>query len=335
MKRRGRLAARVGDYDAVVESVLADAVEVPGLSIECFGDAVPATARWCRHARGGADATAWPSTESAEAVALRLPRDRASLAFALEVAASRLDSGAPIWIAGTNTEGARSIAKHVDPWFEAPETVSTRRHCRVVHARRIATDDRPRATLDEWRQTIEVTLPTGPCTLTSFPGLFSKGRLDDGTAMLLGALEPPPSGHALDFGCGAGPIGAFLARHAPALALDLIDIDALAIEAARLNVPTANVRLGDGWGAVDDGRDPRQPARRYDLIVSNPPIHRGRSEDFGVLEALVTGLRSHLRDGGVYYIVIQRQVPLERWLDASAKIVAEDGRFRVWRGVLR
>ena len=57
----------------------------------------------------------------------------------------------------------------------------------------------------------EVPLADGPLKVVSLPGVFSHGRLDRGTALLLEHLDKLPSGHLLDFGCGAGVLGAALA----------------------------------------------------------------------------------------------------------------------------
>ena len=83
----------------------------------------------------------------------------------------------------------------------------------------------------------------------------------------------------------------------------LLDADALAVAAARINVADAfDVLLSDAWTAV-----PKDS--HFDIIVSNPPVHRGRCQDFSVLEALLSGARSHLADGGAVYFVTQSYVP--------------------------
>ena len=43
--------------------------------------------------------------------------------------------------------------------------------------------------------------------LTSGSGVYSRGRLDIGTAVLLRETSPPEPGHVLDLGCGYGVIG--------------------------------------------------------------------------------------------------------------------------------
>ncbi len=51
--------------------------------------------------------------------------------------------------------------------------------------------------------------------LTSGSGVFAKGRLDVGTAVLLRETEPPAAGRILDLGCGYGVIGLACALASP------------------------------------------------------------------------------------------------------------------------
>jgi 16S rRNA (guanine1207-N2)-methyltransferase len=158
--------------------------------------------------------------------------------------------------------------------------------------------------------------------------MFAKGELDAGTQLLLGALTDfPETGTVLDFGCGSGVIGAVLQRRQPGLQLQCLDADAVAVHAAQRNVSGALVRCGASWSAL--------PAyKRYDAIVSNPPIHMGKHRDYRVLVTLIEEGGLRLAEGGSLWMVVQRQVPVERNLQdwwASVELVAEDTRFRVWR----
>ena len=112
----------------------------------------------------------------------------------------------------------------------------------------------------------------------------------------------------------------------PDVALTLLDNDAVALAAAGENVPGARLVLGDRLG--DAG------TAAYDAILSNPPLHRGIAEDHAQLEQLVTRAPEHLGAGGLLQVVVQRRVPLDRLLPArfeQVRIVAENGRYRVWR----
>ncbi len=130
----------------------------------------------------------------------------------------------------------------------------------------------------------------------------------------------------LDYGCGSGVIGAAMVAFEPSVALDLLDADAVALEAARENVPGARVLLGATLAATG--------SRRYDAILSNPPLHAGAAEDHALLEQLVAEAPRHLKPGGLLQIVVQRRVPLDRLLAkrfATVTLPAQSSRYRVWR----
>ena len=75
-------------------------------------------------------------------------------------------------------------------------------------------EESPQSRSDE--RTIEVVLPDVSFEMRTDRGVFSHGRLDTGTAILLrGAPPPPPVGTFVDLGCGAGAIALTLAMRAP------------------------------------------------------------------------------------------------------------------------
>jgi 16S rRNA (guanine1207-N2)-methyltransferase len=105
-----------------------------------------------------------------------------------------------------------------------------------------------------------------------------------------------------------------------------MDSDAVALEAARQNVPAASFTLGASL--AEAGR------RHYAAILSNPPLHQGIAEDRTLLDRLVADAPSRLAPGGHMQLVVQRRVALERQLGghfAKVEVVAETSRYRVWR----
>jgi 16S rRNA (guanine1207-N2)-methyltransferase len=240
---------------------------------------------------------------------------------------SALSPGGRLVVYGGNDEGIRSAAVMIERLCGAVDTLATRGHGRVVAARRPADLSQLRVSLAAWRSTASLEIGGSTCPWVTYPGVFAAKRIDEGTALLIGVLPSLRAGaRVLDYGCGSGVIGASAAAHTPAIALDLLDNDSVALEAARENVPGARLLLGATL--ADAG------ANRYDVILSNPPLHKGLAEDHTQLEQLIAEAPAHLSAGGVLQVVVQRRVPLDRLLAArfgSVTIAAENGRFRVWR----
>ncbi|MCA9542312.1 MAG: methyltransferase [Myxococcales bacterium] len=284
-----------------------------------------AAVRWCRYSVGDRAGSAWPKPGPYAAAALRVPKAKAAFEMALHAAAAELPPDAPVFVYGANDEGIRSLGSRLAPLFAEAETCAARRHCRVW--RGVRTSVPARAPLLAWRRVAKLDLPGGAVDWVSYPGLFADGRLDPGTAALLRALpEVPPTARVLDFACGAGAIAAALVQRAPGLRPALLDADAVALQAAAENVPTASgLHLADGLIGA--------PAGPFDLIVSNPPIHRGKATDLGVVGELVAGASERLAPGGALWLVVQRQVPLARLLGdcfAAVEVALDEGPFRVW-----
>src|SRR5687767_13446666 len=103
-----------------------------------------------------------------------------------------------------------------------------------------------------------------PLTLRTDRGVFSHGRLDTGTDLLLReAPAPPASGVLLDLGCGAGAIALTLARRSPASRVVAIDVN------ERARTLCAGNAARNGLGNVDVAApDAVDTALRFDLIWS-------------------------------------------------------------------
>ena len=164
---------------------------------------------------------------------------------------------------------------------------------------------------------VHVVLPDVHLALATDSGVFSPGRLDPGTRLMLDVAPPPPaSGDVLDLGCGYGALALVLASRAPAARVWAVDTNRRAIALCERNADRAglaNVRCVAVAGVSPD--DDRLPDR-FDLIWSNPPIRIGKP----ALHALLAGWLTRLAPGAVAYLVVQRNLgsdSLQRWLEKS------------------
>jgi len=282
---------------------------------------------WRRRAVGDRPAHPWPPDGPYDAATLRLPKGRESLRMVLHAAVSRIRQRGSLWLYGSNDEGVRSAGTLLESLLSEVRSVETRGHCRIWRGIRGAEPQDLRSDLSDWESRFTLELPGGAVEVLSYPGLFAHGRLDDGTGLLIGSLpRKPPGTRVLDYGCGAGVIALALRQSFPEAELELVDSDALAVEASRRNLPGARVHLGDAWSALPG-------SARFDLIVSNPPLHRGKEEDFELIRKLIDGAAQRLRRRGQLLVVAQRRLALGRWLGerfVAVRVESESRGYRLW-----
>jgi 16S rRNA (guanine1207-N2)-methyltransferase len=156
---------------------------------------------------------------------------------------------------------------------------------------------------------VRVVLPDVYLELATDAGVFSPGRLDPGTRLLLEqAPPPPPAGDVLDLGCGYGPIACVLATRSPGATVWAVDVNERALGLCARNAAAAglaNVRC------VPAG-DPSVPPRLAG-IWSNPPVRIGKA----ALQSLLSAWLGRLAPGARAYLVVGRNLgadSLHRWL---------------------
>ncbi|MGC5168239.1 class I SAM-dependent methyltransferase [Luteimicrobium sp. DT211] len=170
------------------------------------------------------------------------------------------------------------------------------------------------ASSDE-RRALTVRLAGRDVEVETAGGIFSPGRVDLGTQVLLRTVPglPDHSTDVLDLGCGWGPVALSMAlehtdggRPAPRVwAVDVNErsLDLVRRNAARLGLERVSAHLPDD--VPDDVR--------FDVIWSNPPIRVGKQ----ALHELLTRWLPRLRPGGEAWLVVQRNLgadSLQAWL---------------------
>ena len=163
--------------------------------------------------------------------------------------------------------------------------------------------------------------------LVSGSGVYSRGRLDQGTAVLLRETEPPAPGRILDLGCGYGVIGLAVAIAVPGCTVTAIDVNERAVLLANENALSLGV--ADRFRAVTP--DAVAADATYDEIWSNPPIRIGKE----ALHALLLTWLPRLAPGGRAVMVVGKNLgadSLQRWLGEqgypTARLASAKG-FRV------
>ena len=177
------------------------------------------------------------------------------------------------------------------------------------------------------RKRIDVSLPDGSFSIETDTGVFSHGRVDSGTKVLLmEAPALPASGNVLDLGCGAGPIAMTMARRSPESSVWAVDVNERARQLTRDNASAlglTNVTVA----SPDEVPD----SVIFDVIWSNPPIKVGKQE----LHDLLNRWLARLSPDGYAVFVVNKNLgsdSLAKWLTElgwTVKRISSRQGFRV------
>lgn len=129
-------------------------------------------------------------------------------------------------------------------------------------------------------------------------GVFSKDRLDFGSALLIRSIERV-DGEALDLGCGWGAIGIVLAAQNPDAHFTLCDVNRRAVELARENIALNGVK--NACAQESDGMSALSGSFKH--IITNPPIRAGKTRIYSMFDEAF----ARLVPGGAITIVIRKQ----------------------------
>ena len=124
-------------------------------------------------------------------------------------------------------------------------------------------------------------------------GVFNKKGLDFGTRVLLENLDIENKNSFLDVGCGCGPIGMYILLNKPDSVVDMIDVNNRAIKLTKMGLKKNHIS-GEVFNSDVEGR--------YDMIITNPPIHAGKQKIYKI----VREAKSHLNKDGEVWIVIRK-----------------------------
>jgi len=288
----------------------------------------------CQHSSLLADSSrarfaAHPLNESYDQALLFWPKEKALVALMLDyLSALPLSQPLTLWLCGHNTGGIKSAATLLKKAGLQPVKVDSARHCTLFRVQLAPATPRPAAQLLESTKQ-QFTIAEEQLQLTTYPGVFSAGTLDAGTALLLQHLPELDKHRVLDFGCGSGVISCVLAKRFPALSVLAVDVNAFALQASEDSF--ANNQLTASSRAVC-GVDSLQ-GERFDLIITNPPFHQGTNTDYDVTEQLIAQAPALLNRGGKLLMVANRFLKYpDRIQQAFGRCttLAQDNKFSIY-----
>jgi 16S rRNA (guanine1207-N2)-methyltransferase len=241
-----------------------------------------------------------PEGEGYDLVLVQAGRHRGRNEAWLADAARRLRPGGLIVAASTKRDGADGLRRRMGKLVPLDGHLS--KHHGIVFW--FTRPDTPLPGPDDAEELVENRFHTAP-------GMFSHGRVDPGSRLLVEHLPARMSGKVADFGAGWGYLSAAIAERAEVLTLlHLYEADFSSCAAARQNLAS----LAGDFPIEVFWRDATSeaPETTYDFVVMNPPFHAtGRAADPAVGAAMIEAAARALRKGGRLLMVANAGLPYE------------------------
>lgn len=272
-----------------------------------------------RLAARGLDARVEPEGDFAAALVQIVKSKGESLSLVAE-ALTMVRPGGVIAVDGQKDEGIESILKSVKKLLPLDGTLS-KAHGKLFWL------TRPDVLPDGVADWIAEPGETEEGFVTA-PGMFSPDGADQGSEVLV-ALLPQLKGRVADLGAGWGYMSAVLLDEQESIAaMDLIEAEYAALQAARANVDDPRARFF--WADATAF----EPEERYDAIISNPPFHTGRAADPALGQAFIAAAARMLKPSGQFFMVANQHLPYEATLKAhfgTGKLLAEIAGYKLYQ----
>lgn len=269
---------------------------------------------------------AYPTDRLFDGAVVYMPKAKEHAKMLLANVAACLKQGASIMLVGENNSGVKSAAKLLAPYCEHVNKVDSARHCALyagVISNPVKTFD-----LTKWQTIQTINIAGLSYQICSLPGVFCHGEVDTGTRVLLDNLPRYHSGRVLDFGCGAGIIGCFVALTHPQSKVVMSDVSALAVysaeQSAKLNNLNIDVLPSNGLRALTG---------KFTTIITNPPFHTGIQTDYSVTETFISDCKTYLTSEGSLILVANQFLRYAELLEKrfkSVTLVQQTTKFSVY-----
>lgn len=271
--------------------------------------------------------------ETYDAALLFMPKSKGELKLLLAFTQAQLDKSSVIYLVGEKKQGIASGAKVLATIGEKTYKIDSAKHCQLWCTQLPEQEQESGFDLQDWLEYYTTTIAGKDYTFASIPGVFSFERLDEGSAMLIECMEAVAAknlrGRTLDFGCGSGPIGVLAKSLKPEIALEMVDINWLALQCAQrsceLNGVEATIYASDGWSDIEG---------RFDTVLTNPPFHSGVATEYETTERFIRDAYDHMNRYAPLFLVANAFLKYGSVIEARfgrCDLINENTRFKVYK----
>ncbi|MDT0583444.1 methyltransferase [Brumicola blandensis] len=264
-----------------------------------------------------------------------LPKAKQQLEMLIANIAEMIVDGGQLLIVGENKAGIKSVGKLLEKVGENVNKIDGAKHCGLVCVE-VKRPEKAAKPFDIKKYGVVRTYSVNGKELKVFslPGVFGHKQFDPGTQLLLQQFEPRSDkllnlkGQVLDFACGTGIIGTYLALMNQKVKVTMSDVSALAVYCAEqtlsLNSVEGKVIASDGMKQVDG---------TFDHVVSNPPFHTGVHTNYTITQQFIAQAHKQTRPRGTLDIVANKFLPYSEAMNAvyfRAKTLVSTNKFNIY-----
>jgi 16S rRNA (guanine1207-N2)-methyltransferase len=270
---------------------------------------------------------AYPTDTVFDGAVIYMPKSKQQAKMLIANVAACIKTGGHILLVGENKSGVKSAATLLESVSTQVNKIDSARHCALFAAQ---LDKGVKAfDIDQWQSQVRITAAGLTYNVCSLPGVFNHGSLDLGTQLLLENLPSITTGRLLDFGCGAGIIGCFLALKSPESQVVMSDVSALAVycaqQSARLNDLDLEVIASNGMSDISG---------KFSAVYTNPPFHTGIQTDYSVTEDFIRQLNKYSTKGASLTLVANRFLRYSERLEkcyGGVQLITQSTKFSLYQ----
>jgi 16S RNA G1207 methylase RsmC len=262
-----------------------------------------------------------------DAVFLRICKEKAINLHLIRLAFAHLNIGGVLHLAGEKNEGVKTIWEHACTIFHSSARLKKNGQ---VYAGALEKKSENTTDTGTYRQ-IQIIGEWDDQPIYSKPGVYGWDKIDVGSALLIGQLHAEKSTwqnaeSMLDLGCGYGFL-TLASTWLPCTHRLATDNNAAALICMEKNANERNLSVEIVAGDKGD-----QVSGKFDLVLCNPPFHRGFDVDGDLTRDFLLAAKHKLSAQGTAIFVVNSFIPLEKKLVgvfSRARLLTDTRQFKV------
>ncbi|MFZ2623962.1 MAG: methyltransferase [Propionibacterium sp.] len=287
-------------------------IDDPGLA-EAAQEVAGRVSIWCDDSRDAelvpegllVDTLDGNTLDGVDLVWLRLPKALSALDEYAELISAHADENVQLIAAARIKNLTRSMNEVLAKHFTGVSASLGKNKCRALRAAGA------RRSTPSWpRERVHPDLGVG---VIAHGAVFATNKVDDGTRLLAGRCAELHGEVLVDYGCGSGILATLLAKANRSSQVYGIDTSWAAVDSTRITAEANGQQVDAHWSDRLEGLDDDS----VDVVVMNPPFHRGIAKDSEPALEMFSEAGRVLRPGGQLWCVYNSHLPWKARLTQS------------------